>query len=138
MRVLEDDFVLSAAGLSVLQALATTIRVDTELECLHGSVRRLLVNMSKHEQDVDFTLAAGMWISPKVPQAERNWKTIAKPAVALAPEVWSFTSMFVASLGHRVQVDCARRATMCAVLSRGGRVLSSMSDCVRVHFLRRQ
>ena len=63
-RVRDDfmkEFNQSDCVSSVLQALAMTIRVDkAELECLHGSVRRLLMNMSKHTQDVDFTLAASM------------------------------------------------------------------------------
>ena len=70
---------LSARSFPVLHALAMTIRVDmVDLECLHGSVRHLLMNMSKHTQDVDSTLAASMWISERVSEAEKNRKTIAE------------------------------------------------------------
>ena len=59
----QNHSVLSAVGLTMLQALAMTIRVNiAELECLGGSVRRLLRNMSNHTHDVDFTQTASRWI----------------------------------------------------------------------------
>ena len=60
----QNHSVLSAVGLSMLQAVAMTIRVDiAEFECLHGCVRRLLMNMSNQPHDVHFSQAASRWIS---------------------------------------------------------------------------
>ena len=50
-------------------------RYIAKLECLHGSVRRLLMNMSNHTHDVYFTQAASKWISERCFEANLHNQT---------------------------------------------------------------
>ena len=127
----------------MLQSLAMTICVYiAELECLHDSVWRLLWHMSNHTHNFDLTQAASKGTS------ERSWKDFAQQhRHTFNSQIADCTRDFFDTFGScgmqhdggddEVAVDersRKRRATMCTVLSRDGRVLSSVTHCIEVQF----
>ena len=72
-----------------------TIRVNiAELECLRGSVRRLLMNMSNHTHDVDVTQAARRWIP------ERFWSESAHHRHTFKGQAADCSRDFLETLGE--------------------------------------